>query len=87
MPLHPNNAHLTALTIPSKGQLEWITSLMGLQGGTASFQRLMEAAMAGIDKVIVYIDDLLIHSKMHPEKLLILNLVMERLTSNGLKSI
>ena len=58
MPMHPNYAHLTAFTIPSKCQFEWITSPMGLLGCPASFQRLMEAAMFGIKKVIVYIDDL-----------------------------
>ena len=85
MPLHPNDAHLTAFTVPSKGQLEWITSPMGLLGCPASFQQLMEATMEGINKVIVYIDDLLIHTISHPEQLLILNSVMERLASNGLK--
>jgi hypothetical protein len=66
-------------------QFEWITSPMGLLGCPASFQRLMEATMDGISKVIVYIDDLLIHSSSHPEQLLILDSVMERLASNGLK--
>ena len=85
VPLHPNDAHLTAFTVPSKGQFEWITSPMGLLGCPASFQRLMEATMEGISKVIVYIDDLLIHSSSHQEQLLILDSVMERLASNGLK--
>ena len=41
--------------------------------------------MEGISKVIVYIDDLLIHSSSNPQQLSILDLVMERLASNGLK--
>ena len=85
MPMHPSDAHLTAFTIPSKGQFEWITSPMGLLGCPASFQRLMEAAMFGIAKVIVYIDDLLIHTATHDEHLLVLNSVLERLCQHGLK--
>jgi hypothetical protein len=38
---------------------------MGLLGCPASFQRLMEKLFDGIDNFIVYIDDLLIHSKSH----------------------
>ena len=85
MPMHPNDAHLTAFTIPSKGQFEWITSPMGLLGCPASFQRLMEAAMFGIAKVIVYIDDLQIHTATHDEHLIVLNSVLERLCQHGLK--
>ena len=49
MPMHPKHSHLTAFTIPSKGQFEWITSPMGLLSCQASFQRLMEKAMGGIE--------------------------------------
>ena len=47
MPLHPDDAHKTAFTIPGKGQYEWITSPMGLLGCPASFQRMMEKFMRG----------------------------------------
>ena len=49
---------------------------MGLLGFPASFQRLMEAAMLGIEKVIVYIDDLLIHKASHEEHLLVMASVL-----------
>jgi hypothetical protein len=40
---------------------------MGLFGCPASFQRLVELAMRGLLNVMVYIDDLLVHSKNHAE--------------------
>ncbi len=40
---------------------------MGLLGCPASFQRLMETVVNGLANVIVYINDLLVHSATHPE--------------------
>ena len=85
MPLHPDDAHKTAFTIPGKGQYEWITSPMGLLGCPASFQRMMEKFMRDIPNVIVYIDDLLIHSKTHEEQLEYLEKVLIRLQENHMK--
>ena len=45
----------------------------------------MEAAMFGIKKVIVYIDNLLIHTASHDKHLLVLDSVLERLCQHGLK--
>jgi hypothetical protein len=42
---------------------------MGLLGCPVSFQRLMEMIFRNIKNVIVYIDDLLIHSRTHRELL------------------
>jgi hypothetical protein len=58
MPLHPNDAHKTAFTIPGRGQFEWIISPMGLLGCPASFQRMKEKFMQGTPNVIIHIDDL-----------------------------
>ena len=85
MPLHPDDAHKTAFTIPGKGQFEWITSPMGLLGCPASFQRMMEKFMRGIPNVIVYIDDLLIHLKNHEDHLVYLEKVLQRLEENHMK--
>ena len=63
MPMHPKDLHLMAFTITGKGQFEWITSPMGHLGYPPSFQCLMEKAMKGIEACLVYIDDLLIHTK------------------------
>jgi hypothetical protein len=72
-PLHPDDAHKTAFTILGKGQYEWITSPM------------MEKFMGNIPNVIVYIDDLLIHSKNHEDHLIYLEKVFQRLKENHKK--
>jgi hypothetical protein len=58
---------------------------MGLLGAPASFQRLMEKVVQGIQNVLVYIDDLLLHSGRHPEHLKLLDDVLFRLVHNGIK--
>jgi hypothetical protein len=58
---------------------------MGLLGCPASFQRLMEGVMRNILNVIVYIDDLLVHTTTHEEHLKVLEKVLERLDSHNLK--
>ena len=87
MPLHPESVPKTAFTLPGLGQFEWLMSPMGLIGCPASFQRLMEKVMCGIDNVLVYIDDLLLHSKTHPEHLATLDQTLSRLDEHNLKTI
>jgi Reverse transcriptase (RNA-dependent DNA polymerase) len=85
MQLDEKSQPLTAFTIPGKGQYNGITSPMGLLGCPASFQRLMEGVMRNISNVIVYIDDLLVHTTTHEEHLKVLEQVLERLHSHNLK--
>ncbi len=85
MILHPRACPYTAFTVPGMGQFQWVTSPMGLLGCPASFQRLMETVVHKIANVIVYIDDLLVHSASHDEHLETLNKVLRRLVSHNIK--
>jgi hypothetical protein len=58
---------------------------MGLLGCPASFQHLMETVVNGLANVIVYIDDLLVHSATHPEHITALDQVLQRLVQHRIK--
>jgi hypothetical protein len=76
MKLDEESQKLTAFTIPRKGQCHWITSFMALLNCPASFQRLMEGVLRDITNVLIYTDDLLIHTDMHEQHLAILDKVL-----------
>jgi putative transposase len=67
------------------GQYEFTTSPMGLLGCPASFQRLMEMVTKDLPNVIVYIDDILVHSKTHRQHQQILSQLFQRLSQHNLK--
>ena len=85
MQLHPEAKKTTAFTIPGFGQFCWKVAPMGLLGSPASFQRLVETVLKGISNVIVYIDDLIIHTSTHRQHRETLRLVFDRLRANNLK--
>jgi hypothetical protein len=85
MTLHPQSRAYTAFTVPGMVQFEWVTSAMGLLGCPATFQRLVEAVVDKIRNVIIYIDDLIVHSKDHVNHLQILDALFSRLQDHGLK--
>ena len=85
MVLHPRSRPYTSFSIPGKGQFQWVCSPQGTLGSPASFQRLMETVVKGIANVLVYIDDLLLHSENHHSHIDLLDQVLRRLVQNGIK--
>jgi Reverse transcriptase (RNA-dependent DNA polymerase) len=58
---------------------------MGLLGCRASFQRLVERVLQDIQNVLVYIDELLVHTDTHEKHLSVLDKVLAWLHKNHLK--
>jgi hypothetical protein len=85
MILHPRAMPYTAFTVPGMGQFQWVTSPMGLLGCPASFQCLMETVVNNISNVIVYIDNLLVHSASHEEHIATLEQVLRHLVQHNIK--
>ena len=76
---------MTSFSVPPLGQFMFTRSSMGLKSSPAQLQRMMELAMKGLSNVIVYFDDLLIHSKTHAEHRTHLQEVFARLRETNLK--
>ena len=85
MPIDESDSHTTAFTVQCIGQFQWITSPMGLWGCPASFQRLMEKVLDQIKNIILYIDDIIIHTASHEHHLEVPENVLERLQHHNLK--
>jgi len=85
MQLEEKSQPLTAFPIPGQGHYQWITLPMVLLGCQASFQCLMEGVLRNIFNVIVYIDDLLVHTETHEDHLQVLDKVLQCLQQNSLK--
>jgi len=86
MALDPKSRPYTAFTVPGMGQFEWKVVSMGLASAPSAFQRLVELVVKGINNVVVYIDDLIIHSKTHEEHLALLDAVFTRLAAHNLRA-
>ena len=85
MLLETSSRPYTVFTVPGQGQFQWVTLPMGLLGCPASFQRMMEAIVKGLEGIIVYIDNLLVHSDTHEKQIDILEKPFQRLVQNGIK--
>ncbi len=70
--------HKTAAWCPSHGLFECTRMVFGSKNAPATFQRLMEHVLKGINGVYVFIDDVLIASFTWSEHISTLDLVMTR---------
>ena len=89
VPLKEEDMHKTAFTTPGTANSLWEFTVMpfGLCGAPASFQRLMEILLAGLnwESCLVYLDDIIIFSRTFEEHLGRLESVLSRLRTGGLK--
>jgi hypothetical protein len=72
--------------VPGKGaRYQWRVTPMGLQGSPASLARLMDFFMTGVEGIITYIDNILVHSRDHEQQLKSLEEVLWRPQKYGLE--
>ena len=79
--------HLTAFSIPGGEQWQWKKLAFGLCNAPSNFTRLMQMVFSGLlwEIVILYLDDIICHSKTFEEQFTNLEMVFERLCRAGLK--
>ena len=85
LPLDEHSQKLTAFTVQNLGQFQWTRTSQGLHSAPSQYQRLMELTIKGLDNIIVYIDDLLIHNSEHSAHRKSLQLLFDRLRQANLK--
>ena len=79
--------HRTAFSIPGGEQWQWRKLAFGLCNAPSTFTRLMQMTFSDIlwKIVVLYLDDIICHSKTFEEQFLNLELVFERLRQANLK--
>ena len=84
IPLDPSSAKLTTFITPF-GRFYFNRLPFGVSSAPEIYQRTMEDILGGIDGVICYFDDILIHSKTHKEHEALLQQVLHKLREVGLQ--
>ncbi|MCG8048838.1 MAG: RNA-directed DNA polymerase, partial [Candidatus Thiodiazotropha taylori] len=81
------NRHLTAFSIPGGEQWQWRKLAFGLCNSPSTFTRLMQMVFSGLlwKVVVLYLDDIICHSKTFDEQFTNLEMVFERLRKANLK--
>ena len=82
----PVTAFVIPIAVKGARHFEWTVLPFGLKNAPPIFQRVMGHVLQGLDKfALVYMDDVLIHSKDREEHLLHVEKVLERLKRFNLK--
>ena len=86
IPVRPGDIPKTAFC-SRYGLMEFVTMPFGLATATATFQRTMEIALAGLQwtSCLIYLDDVVVFGNNFEEHLRRLDLVLERIARAGLK--
>ena len=77
----------TAFTVGSMGVYKFIQMLFGLCNAPTTFQQLMQEYLGELNLtyVLIYLDDVIVFSRMPEEHLIRLQAVLERFLEHGLK--
>lgn len=86
MQLEENSKNYTAFSTVS-GQYRFNRLSFGLKNGPAAFQREMQRILTGFsrDKVVIYVDDVLLISKGFSEHLTLIERVLDRFCESNVK--
>jgi hypothetical protein len=76
----PNTSFVTGVK-----QYEWKSMPFGLTGAPATFTRLMNIVLGGLDFCLVYLDDIIVHSTTFEEHIQQLDQVFSHLEAANLK--
>ena len=87
MPMALEDREKTAFSVPFRGHFQYKVMPFGLCNAPASFERLMEHVMAGLqwDRCLVYLDDIVCAGKTVEETVQNFEKVLSRLKAAGLK--
>ena len=85
MPLNEEDKEKTAFTVP-RGKYEFNVTPYGLTNAGASYQRMIDMCLSGLsfDRILAYMDDVVIFSRTWVEHLRELNAVFEKLVEAGI---
>ena len=86
VPMDPNDKMKTAFS-SRRGLFHFKVMSMGLTNSGATFQRLMESVLCGLQWqiLVLYLDDVIIKGKSFEDMLINIELVFQRLRSSNLK--